>query len=175
VASPRVELSLSDWAVLGVVAQRPTHGWPVVRALAADGTLGRVWTVGRPVVYRSLTTLADAGLIEPAGDAPGVRGPQRTIMRVTRSGRSALRKWLATPVVHVRDIRTEFLLKLALLDEANEPHRELVNRQLAALAPVFDAMSARTKGDAFERALALWRREQALAVQRFLRSLEKSR
>jgi PadR family transcriptional regulator AphA len=175
VAAPRLELSLSDWAVLGVVAQGPTHGWPVVRALAADGALGRVWTVGRPVVYRSLATLADAGLIEPAGDAPGVRGPQRTIMRVTRSGRAALRRWLATPVDHVRDVRTEMLLKLALLDEANEPRGELVARQLAALEPVIAAVSARPNGTGFERTLAAWRREQALAVQRFLRTLQKSR
>src|SRR5205809_525334 len=67
VASPTLDLSLSDWAVLGVVAQGPTHGWPIVRMLAADGALGRVWTVGRPVVYRSMTTLTDVGLIEPAG------------------------------------------------------------------------------------------------------------
>ena len=174
-ASPRVELSLSDWAVLGVVAQGPTHGWPVVRALAADGTLGRVWTVGRPVVYRSLTTLTDAGLIEPTRDAPGVRGPQRTIVRVTRTGRAALRRWLSTPVAHVRDVRTELLVKLALLDEANEPHDELVSRQLAALEPVIDAVSGRPIGDGFERTLAVWRREQALAVQRFLRALQKSR
>jgi PadR family transcriptional regulator AphA len=146
-----------------------------VRALAADGTLGRVWTVGRPVVYRSLTTLADAGLIEPTGDAPGVRGPQRTIMRVTRSGRAALRRWLATPVEHVRDVRTELLVKLALLDEANEPHAELVARQLKALEPVIAAVATRPNGGGFEQTLAAWRREQVLAVQRFLRALQKSR
>ena len=51
------ELSLSDWAVLALVTEGPTHGWPVVRELRADGSLGRVWTVARAVVYRSLFTL----------------------------------------------------------------------------------------------------------------------
>jgi PadR family transcriptional regulator AphA len=122
-----------------------------------------------------MTALTDAGFIEPAGDAPGVRGPQRTIVRVTRAGRNALRRWLETPVVHVRDVRTEFLLKIALLEQANQSHRELVARQLDALEPVIDAVSGRSKGDGFERVLAAWRREQALAVQRFLRALQKSR
>jgi hypothetical protein len=67
------------------------------------------------------------------------------------------------------------LLKLALLDEANEPRGELVARQLAALEPVIAAVSARPNGTGFERTLAAWRREQALAVQRFLRTLQKSR
>ena len=122
-----------------------------------------------------MKTLTDAGLIEPTGDAPSVRGPQRTIVRVTRTGRAALRRWLSTPVAHVRDVRTELLLKLALLDEANESHGELVTRQLAALEHVIEAVSVRSKGDGFERTLAAWRREQALAVQRFLRALQKAR
>ncbi len=165
------ELSLADWTVLGVVAEGPTHGWPVVRELGAGGAIGRVWTVGRPVVYRSLATLTSRGYIEAVGEMPGVRGPQRTIVRATRAGRSALRRWLRTPVAHVRDIRSEFLVKLALLDRRGEPAGDLVDRQLAALAPVFDAVSSRPQGEGFDRVLGRWRREQALAVERFIREL----
>jgi DNA-binding PadR family transcriptional regulator len=71
VATTLPNLSLSDWAVLGVVIEAPTHGWPVVRALRGDGDLGKVWTVARPVVYRSLATLAAAGLIEEYDELPG--------------------------------------------------------------------------------------------------------
>ena len=174
-ASTLPELSLSDWAVLGVVAEGPTHGWPVVRALRGDGPIGRVWTVARPVVYRSLTTLQAQGLIEECGEAPGVRGPQRTIMRATRRGRSALRRWLATPVTHVRDVRSVFLVKLALLSRADGPAegltRELVARQLETLAPVIRAVSEPAEGEGFDAVLADWRREQALAVERFLRTV----
>jgi len=42
VAATVPELSIADWVVLGVVAEAPTHGWPVVRALRADGPIGRV-------------------------------------------------------------------------------------------------------------------------------------
>jgi PadR family transcriptional regulator AphA len=159
--------------VLAVVAEEPTHGWPVVRALRADGQLGRVWTVARAVVYRSLSTLLAAGLIEECGAEPGTRGPQRTIMRTTRAGNAALRKWLDTPVSHVRDVRTELLLKLAVLDRAGRPTHDLVVRQLAELEPVIRAVSTKPTGEGFDPVLARWRKEQALAVERFLRSLAR--
>jgi PadR family transcriptional regulator AphA len=175
VAKPLPALSLSDWAVLAVVAEGETHGWPVVLALREDGALGQVWTVGRPIVYRSLSTLAALGLIEERGDVAGARGPRRTIVRATRSGHSALRRWLATPVEHVRDVRTELLLKLALLDRADRSARDLVERQVEQLEPVLRAVTERPSGDGFDLVLARWRREQALAVQRFLHSLIRER
>ncbi len=165
------ELSLADWVVLGLVAEGPTHGWPIVRTLRADGEIGRVWTVPRPIVYRSLATLTDRGHIEECGETTESRGPQRTIVRVTRQGRAGLERWLETPVEHVREVRTELLVKLALLARAKQSSRILVERQIDHLAPVIGAVSTRPTGDGFDRVLSRWRREQALAVDRFLRSL----
>jgi len=175
VAAALPVLSLADWTVLGVVAEEPTHGWAVTRELDANGALGRVWTVPRPLVYRSLATLASKGLIEDCGEAPGARGPQRTIVRVTPRGRAALRRWLETPVGHVRDVRSELLVKLALLDRAGHPREELVQRQLAQLAPVFGALRKRRRDGGFDDVLVAWRRESALAVRRFLESLARPR
>lgn len=170
-ATPHVELSIADWVVLGLVAEGPTHGWPIVRALRADGAIGRVWTVPRPVVYRSLTTLTERGYIEECGEASTSRGPQRTIVRATRRGRAALRRWLETPVEHVRDVRTELLVKLALFARSEQTPRRLLERQIEHLAPVIGAVSTRPTGEGFDLVLARWRREQAIAVDRFLRSL----
>ena len=167
---PLPDLSLSDWVVLGIVAEHPTHGWPVVRVLAPDGAVGRVWTVSRPLVYRSLATLLGAELVEECGETEGARGPQRTIVRSTRRGRSALRAWLDEPVDHVREVRSELLVKLALLDRAGRSAGPLLERQVERLTPVFAAVTRKGAGDGFESVLASWRREQALAVQRFLRS-----
>lgn len=163
--------TLAEWAVLCVVAEGPTHGWAVVRELAPDGRLGAVWTVPRAVVYRSLTALASADLIEPTGEEPGVRGPSRTIVRATGRGRSAARRWLDAPVAHVRDVRSELLLKLALLERANRSCDGLVARQLEVLAPVFASVRAAGAGDGFSAVHDRWRREQVGAVERFLRSL----
>jgi DNA-binding PadR family transcriptional regulator len=170
VSTPLPELALSDWVVLGLVAERPTHGWPIVRELGPEGEIGRIWTVSRPLVYRSLATLLAAGFIEECGEAPGARGPQRTIVRATRRGRAALRRWLAEPVDHVREVRNALLVKLALLARAGLPSHALVERQLERLEPVFAAVTRRPTAAGFEAVLATWRREQALAVRRFLRS-----
>jgi len=169
-----VELSLADWAVLGVIAEAPTHGWAVTRELAADGALGRVWTVPRPVVYRSITTLTQRGYVETTGEAESGRGPQRTIVRVTRSGRAALARWLDRPVDHIRDVRSVFLLKLALLDRAGRSRDELVAKQLEELAPVFDGLRKPVRGESFDAVLAGWRRESALGVRRFLETLQRA-
>ncbi len=165
------ELSIADWVVLGLVAEAPTHGWPIVGALRVDGPVGRVFTVPRPIVYRSLTTLTEQGCIEECGEATRSKGPQRTIFRATRRGRAALKRWLETPVEHVRDVRTEFLVKLAILDRAGESSRTLVERQIEHLDPVVRAVSTRDEGEGFDLVLTRWRREQALAVNRFLRSI----
>jgi DNA-binding PadR family transcriptional regulator len=155
---------------LAVVAEAPTHGWPIVRVLAPDGAIGQIWTVSRPLVYRSITTLLAAGFIEECGEAEGVRGPQRTIMRATRRGRAALRRWLDEPVDHVRDVRSALLVKLALNARAGRPSQALIERQIEQLEPVFAAVTRKRRAGGFESVLATWRREQALAVQRFLRS-----
>jgi DNA-binding PadR family transcriptional regulator len=173
------DLSIADWVVLGLVAENPTHGWPIVRALRAEGPIGRVWTVPRPIVYRSLTTLTAGGYIEESDDSTQSRGPQRTIVRATRRGRAALRRWLDTPVEHVRDVRTEFLVKVALLSRSGQSSRSLAQHQIEHLQPLLHAVSGRpegpvsgaTDGTGFDLVLARWRREQALAVDRFLRSL----
>src|SRR5690349_3367145 len=116
---PEVEpLSPGEWAVLSLLCERPAHGWPLVRALAAEGEIGRVWTVRRAVVYRTLDVLLERRLIEPAGAEESARGPRRTVMRPTRAGRAAVRRWLAEPVRHVRELRSLMLLKLVFAQRA---------------------------------------------------------
>jgi PadR family transcriptional regulator AphA len=173
--SARAELSLTEWAVLGVVAEGPTHGWPVVQELAPDGAIGRVWTVSRPLVYRALATLTTAGLIEECGEVEGARGPRRTIVRATRSGRTALRQWLDEPVDHVREVRSALLVKLALRERAGRDSAVLIDRQLDRLEPVFAAVTRRRPGRGFDGVLGSWRRAQELGVLRFLRAQADAR
>jgi PadR family transcriptional regulator AphA len=172
-AQALADLSLTDWAVLGLVAEGETHGFAVAQELAEERALGKVWTVRRPLVYRSITALLADGFVAEAGDAPGTRGPHRTMLRVTTLGRRALQRWLTTPVDHVRDVRSELLVKLALLERSGRSHTQLVKRQLRQFEPVFAALRRRTRHEGFDAVLAGWRREQAHAVERFLRSLQE--
>jgi len=169
------QLSLAEWVVLAVVAERATHGFPIAQLTAHDGELGRIWHVPRPIVYRALGRLADGQLIAEDCLEPG-RGPQRTIYTATSAGRSAAAYWLQTPVEHVRDDRSHLLMKLALLHRAGLDSTDLLERQRETLAPIAEAMALeRPAPDGFEATLLAWRRASAKAAISFLADVTPAR
>jgi DNA-binding PadR family transcriptional regulator len=163
------DLSLTEWAVLALVAEQPTHGFAISKALAPDGDLGRIWTVPRPLVYRALASLEREGLVEPIGEEAGERGPSRTRLRATRSGRSAVDRWLRTPSAHVRDLRTHLLLQIRLLERRGADIRGLARAQVEQLGPILVSLRAQVRStEGFDRLLAAWRYESAEAAARVL-------
>jgi DNA-binding PadR family transcriptional regulator len=162
-------LSPGEWAVLGLVAEGPRHGFALRKALGPDGEVGRVWSLPGPLVYRALATLQAKGLAEVAGVQRSDVGPQRTLVVATPAGREALAAWLRRPVDHLRDFRSLFMLKLALLDRSGAEPTELLSAQRVRLAPIVQALEERARtGAGFDRALATWRMESARAAVRFL-------
>lgn len=160
-------LSLAEWVVLAVVDEEPTHGFAVSSLTATGGSIGRVWQVPRPVVYRALNRLTDLGLVEPQAVEAG-RGPQRVVHASTAAGRTLVRTWLQTPVDHVREVRSFLLLKLALLDRRGADPSRLLARQRAVLDPIVRAMTAERDAEGFEATLLAWRRATATAAATFL-------
>lgn len=161
-------LGLAEWTVLALVCERPVHGFAIAALTAADGELGRVWQIPRPVVYRAIGRLVDAGLIgAEAVEAAG--GPPRTLYAASPDGRERVEEWLAAPVPHVRDLRAEFLLKLAVLDRRGADASALVAAQRAVLEPIVAALRAeQDDADRFDRTLVAWRRVSAEAALAFL-------
>jgi DNA-binding PadR family transcriptional regulator len=169
------QLSLAEWVVLAVVVEQATHGFPIAQQLAADGQLGRIWHVPRPIVYRALARLAGGQLIAENGLEPG-RGPQRTIYAATPAGRAAVAEWLQTPVEHIRDVRSHLLMKLALLHRAGLDATSLLERQRDTLAPIAAAMEQEwPAADGFEATLLAWRRANAAAAISFLADVTPAR
>ena len=163
----RTELSLADSVCLALIAEEPRHGWSIVRELQPSAELGRIWSLSRPLTYRALTALADSGMIEPQGSEPG-GGPPRTIWRATAKGKRTSRAWLRRPVEHPRDMRTEFLLKIAL----GAPAPELARAQLDAFTPAFAGIRQAANADKSD-VVARWRLESAEGIRRFLQSLAR--
>jgi PadR family transcriptional regulator AphA len=162
-------LSVGEWAVLALVVERPGHGFALAQELAPGGAVGRVWSVPRPLVYRAIDMLRAKGLVEERGHEPGDRGPRRTVLGPTPSGRRLLGRWLAEPVEHVRDVRSLLLLKLLFLERQGGDAQALLDAQLTLLAPVAEALEQRARSaQGFDRTLARWRAESAGAVLRFL-------
>ena len=161
-------MALAEWTVLVLLSQRPAHGFAVSQLTAADGELGRIWRIPRPVVYRAIGRLQEAGLIAPESVEPGL-GPRRTIYAVTTPGREEAERWLGTPVDHVRDIRSHLLVKLALLHRAGRDPADLLRRQRAALDPIARAIQApRAVPDGVDEFLLAWRRATATAALGFV-------
>ena len=151
------------------------HAFALVKALAADGELGRIWSVPTPVVYRAVNTLRDTGLIEAIGEERSDAGPPRTLPGHHTRRQAALEVWLRTPVAHMREVRGELLLKLALLASMRESAAQLVKAQLRIFAPIMEGLEAQASRDDregnFDLTLARWRLENARAVMRFLAEL----
>jgi DNA-binding PadR family transcriptional regulator len=166
-------LSLGEHAVLALLAEQPRHGWAIVRELAPDGDVGRVWSLSRPLAYRALDALTARRLIRPTGTERGA-GPRRTILAPTPTGRRALRRWLTTPVEHPRDVRTELLLKLVLGARLGVDRTPLLRAQREVFRPTFAALArAAARPDA--DVVARWRHESARAIDEFLAAEARAR
>jgi hypothetical protein len=90
----------------------------------------------------------------------------------TPAGRRALERWLATPVQHPRDVRSELMLKLLLHHRLRRDPRKLVAAQRLVFTPLRDSLGAKLeRSEAFDRTLALWRYTNVEASLRFLDEL----
>ncbi|MEY4373767.1 MAG: hypothetical protein RL219_2536 [Actinomycetota bacterium] len=159
------ELSLAEGTCLVLVTQGAEHGWAIGSLLAPEAELGTIWSLSRPLTYRAIEQLVERKLIARSGTEEG-RGRDRSILRATAAGNRAASAWLASPAVHLRDLRTELLMKLALRRRGGLEIHTLLDAQETALGAALDALSAR-RGD--DDVVSLWRQENARAVRRFLR------
>jgi PadR family transcriptional regulator AphA len=159
-----VELSTAEHVCLALIAQGVSHGWALGTLLASDGEVGHIWTLSRPLTYRAIDGLVDKGMVIRPTAARG-RGRDRLLLNATSAGKRATRQWLDTPVEHLRDVRTDLLVKLHLRERAGLATAPLLTRQRDAFAPTIDAL---TEDGGESDVVALWRRESARAVRRFL-------
>lgn len=173
VARSTEQLLLGEWACLGIMYPRPTHGFAVAARLKPTGDVGRVWSLSRALTYRSLDQLAIRGYIRPVGEEPGIAGGNRTILAATRTGRAQLRKWLATPVAHLRDLRSELLLKLIIADKCEIDITAMLELQHIHISELAESINARLDAEPAD-VVDLWRSESSAAALRFLERLPRS-
>jgi DNA-binding PadR family transcriptional regulator len=174
------DLLVGEWAVLALLCERPLHGYAVHATMAPDGDLGRIWSLGQPLTYRTLDVLRSLGLVEVAAVKPGARAPQRTELVATAAAKRMVARWLRTPEPHVRDLRSSLLLKVQFLRRRGrspvallEAQRELLAEQAAALAEPVEATGSFTatlpSGDGEADALVRrWRWTMTDAALRFV-------
>ncbi len=165
-------LSTSDWAVLAFLTEGEAHGFRLAGVFGPEGELGQIWKIQRPQVYRALEYLAAENLIRPTRQEEGDAGPPRTLYTVTAAGQVAVREWLRTPVAHLREGRSELLLKLAFLARSGASPRLLLKAQKKVFAAVLESLEARLEVSAdIERMVLLWRVENARSALNFIQQL----
>lgn len=163
------DAQLARDVVLALIVQQPQHGWALQEELSPRGEIGRAWTLSRQLVYRAIDTLEADGLVKRAQPKDG-GGADKVIISPTAKGKSQITAWLNKPVEHLRDVRTELVVKMMLRERAGLSAQSFLIAQHEAFAPLLRAIEsspARTPVD-------MWRRESASAVKRFLTRLEKS-
>ena len=110
-------------AVLGLLAQRPRHGYELRAAFEAVAGGAENWDIKPAQVYTTLTRMEKNGLVtEQSIEQEG--GPEKRIYAITPEGQQTLQAWFAEGTLpdHQRD---EFYLKLmlALISGAANPYR----------------------------------------------------
>ena len=165
---PLRPLTLPEWLVLCIVCEKPTPGLAVTRLLSHEGSLGRIWNVSQPAINRAMRHLTRLGFVRMAQQHSS-QPPDRWLVTATRTGHTAARGWLRRPVTHGRNVRSELILKLALLDRIGGDPRELLREQRAEFAPLAAALASRVDATTgTEHTLALWRHKAMSATMQFL-------
>jgi len=140
------------YAILGLLAQKPRHGYELRVAFEAVVGGDDNWEVKPAQIYTTLDRLEEAGLVERSSDLGEGDEPSRRVYAVTRSGRDALAEWFASGVApeHQRD---EFFVKLMIgltSGEANprkviQTQRSYLYQELHAATAMRDSYSPKTE------------------------------
>jgi PadR family transcriptional regulator, regulatory protein AphA len=100
VARPRTaSLTTTEFAVLTVLTVEtqagPVSAYDLLKLV--EKSVGYIWTPTKSHLYAVLPRLVERGLATQRS-APGVRGPERHLYRVTKKGERLVRQWLEEPV-----------------------------------------------------------------------------
>jgi DNA-binding PadR family transcriptional regulator len=131
------------FALLGLLLEKPAHGYDLARLFAPNSALGDVIHLSPSHLYALLTRLERDALI--AGEVQDTGNhPQRRVYHLTEAGREAVQRWIDDPVSHPRDMRIDFPLKLYIArGSGSQRVEELVDRQRV----VFEEYTARLEAE----------------------------
>jgi DNA-binding PadR family transcriptional regulator len=122
-----------EYALLGLLADHPAHGYELHKKLHDLPALGQIWFVKQANLYAMLDRLEARGLIASRQVEAGGYPPRKEYA-LTRAGEEALQSWLRAPVARPREMRQEFLLRLYFARQSGpQEARDLLASQRQAL------------------------------------------
>jgi DNA-binding PadR family transcriptional regulator len=106
----------AEHAILGLLALSESgmgHGYDLARQFSPEAPLGNVVRLEPGMVYHHLKKLERLDWVTSVPETgPGKQA--RRLFTLSSAGETELRRWLAEPVAHTREIRLDFLVKLYL-------------------------------------------------------------
>lgn len=134
-------------AVLGLLAQRPRHGYELRAAFQALVGGEENWDVKPAQIYTTLTRLEQGGFVAEDSVEQDA-GPEKRIYAITLAGRKTLTEWFACGIEpeHQHD---EFYLKLllGLVSGAAEPYRLIQTQRAHLFQELHDLTEQRSHAD----------------------------
>jgi PadR family transcriptional regulator, regulatory protein AphA len=106
-----VNLTPTAYAILGLLRERPMHGYEIAQHFKPEADLGQVVPADMSTIYTFLKDLQEHGLIHGERVIVGAR-PPRTVFSLTAGTEPLFLDWLRRPVARMREVRLDFLLKL---------------------------------------------------------------
>ncbi len=100
----------SEFALLGFLLEKPTHGYDLHKLITEPDGIGLIWNVKMSNLYAYLDKLAKKGYIHGTMQ-PGDAHPTRMEYHITEEGKNAFKEWLSSIVKHPREFRQEFMLR----------------------------------------------------------------
>jgi DNA-binding PadR family transcriptional regulator len=100
-----------ELAILGLLKERPMHGYQLSRELADQ--LGGLWRVSYGSLYPTLRRLERDGAVEPTAPAAGASGRRKTVYRITELGEQQFLALLQETPVEGQSEDVRFRMRLA--------------------------------------------------------------
>lgn len=134
-------------AVLGLLAQRPRHGYELRAAFQALVGGEENWDVKPAQIYTTLARLEQNGLVMQDGVEQDA-GPEKRIYALTPTGRKTLKEWFASGA-GTEPRHDEFFLKLmiGLVSGVADPYRIIQTQRAHLFQGLHDITEHRRHAD----------------------------
>jgi DNA-binding PadR family transcriptional regulator len=166
----------ADWpsenVLLGLLAEKPMHGYELAQRAHDDEALRAIWRIERSEVYFLLGKLNRCGYVGQHGEQAG-NGPARVVYELTEAGREALNHWLQAPEQSPRNLRSALLARVYLaLRQDPQIALNLIDAQRKVLENWLAHARERTIGD---EVVAVVHNFRAAQVEAILKALDQLR
>jgi PadR family transcriptional regulator AphA len=117
VKTKTIELTTTEAAVLGLLSEGPRSGYDLRKAV--ESSVGYFWGPAKSQIYAVLPRLVEGGYARVRKVAQDQR-PDKSVYRLTRAGRDALKRWIEETPAPPDPDRNPLLLKVFFGEVASQ-------------------------------------------------------